>query len=97
MAHEHFRLSRRSDELVYEFDRIEHADGQFAYRRRDQDLWIAFRPGLGWVGYDEAHGGVTLRAWNVAPDEQGDHPPEGEWVSKKGVKSYVYELKYVAE
>jgi hypothetical protein len=94
-THEHFRLSRMSDDLVYEFDRMKHADGSFGYRRRDQELWITFKAGLGWVGYDEAHGGITLRPWNVSPAEQSNYPPEGEWVSKKGVKSYVYELQYV--
>jgi len=43
---------------------------------------------------------LTVRAksvagsWNVAAQAQGDHPPEGEWVSKKGNKSYVYSLIY---
>ncbi len=35
------------------------------------------------------------RPWNVLPQDQGDHPPEGEWVSRKGSKSYVYSLVYV--
>jgi hypothetical protein len=35
------------------------------------------------------------RPWNLYPEDQNpDHPPEWEWVSKKGIKSYVYTLKY---
>jgi hypothetical protein len=28
--------------------------------------------------------------------DQGSEPPEGEWLSKKGNKSYVYELVRIA-
>lgn len=31
----------------------------------------------------------------VPPQEQGEYPPEGTWVSRKGPKSYVYELVYI--
>ena len=92
--HTYFELRRLSDDLVYQFDRRQRPDGQFGYQRRDQDLWIVFKPELGWVAYDEDSQSVTGRPWNVLPKDQGDHPPQGEWVSKKGVKSYVYELKY---
>jgi hypothetical protein len=92
----HFELRRMSDDLVYQFDRKQRPDGQIAYKRRDQDLWIVFKPGLGWVAFDEESQSITGRSWNVLPEDQGDHPPEGEWVSKKGVKSYVYMLTYCA-
>ncbi|MFK7805737.1 MAG: hypothetical protein AB8G95_29170 [Anaerolineae bacterium] len=92
----HFILNRLSDEVVYHFDRMPHPNGQTAYKRRDKDLWIVFRPYLGWVAWDDENQLVQGRPWNVAPQAQGDdHPPEGEWVSKKGVKSYVYELKFI--
>lgn len=42
-----------SDGLVYQFDWQQRSDGQFAYKRRDQDLWIVFKPELGSVAYDE--------------------------------------------
>jgi hypothetical protein len=90
----HFELRRLSDDLVYQFDRRSRPDGEVGYRRRDQDLWIVFKPELGWVAYDEATQSVMGRSWNVLPKDQGEHPPAGEWVSKKGVKSYVYELVY---
>jgi hypothetical protein len=93
-SHDYFELRRLSDDLVYQFDRTPRADGQVAYKRRDQDLWIIFKPELGWVAYDEASQTLMGRSWNVLPKDQGDYPPEDEWVSKKGVKSYVYELTY---
>ena len=35
------------------------------------------------------------RPWEVPPKMQADFPPEGDWVSRKGPKSYVYSLVYV--
>lgn len=44
-------------------------------------------------------GGSLLvgRVWDVPIKDQGDHPPEGVWVSRKGDKSYVYMLEYPKE
>ncbi|MBP9812407.1 hypothetical protein KBC86_03420 [Candidatus Gracilibacteria bacterium] len=92
----YFELLRQSDDLVYQFDRRIGEDGEIGYKRRDQDLWITYRgEKLGWVAYDEESGEVRGRPWNLYPENQNpDYPPEGEWVSKKGIKSYVYILKY---
>lgn len=90
-----FELRRLSDELVYRFDLADLPGGAIGYKRQDQDLWITFHDGLGWVAYDEETKSVMGRPWNTMPEHQNDYPPEGEWVSKKGVKSYVYDLKYV--
>lgn len=96
-AFNQFELRRLSDEVVYQFERATHPNGQSGYKRHDKDVWILFRPYLGWVAWDDENQTVTGRPWHVAPQAQGDdHPPEGEWVSKKGVKAYVYELKFVA-
>lgn len=93
--HEYFELHRMSDDLIYQFDLKERPDGKMGYQRRDQDLWITYHDHLGWVVYDEQTKSVMGRPWNVLPQDQNpEYPPEGEWVSKKGVKSYVYELKY---
>lgn len=92
----HFELCRMSDDLVYHFDRQQMPNGQIGYKRRDADLWIVFRPEWGWVAYLEDNQSLAGRPWNILPTDQGDHLPEGEWVSKKGVKSYVYELTYCA-
>lgn len=96
MPHDYFELHRLSDSLIYQFDRRVRPDGSIGYQRRDQDLWITFRPELGWVAYDDETQSVMGRPWNVYPkDQAAEYPPAGEWVSKKDTKSYVYELKYL--
>ncbi len=89
-----FELRRLSDDLVYTFDRMTRADGTTGYKRRDGDYWIVFSSGFGWIAVGDEPGGIAGRSWTVLPKDQADHPPEGEWVSKKGVKSYVYRLVY---
>lgn len=91
-----FELRRQSDDLVYTFTRTGRADGLPGFRRDDRDLWIVFRPRLGWVSWDEDSGSVTGRPWEVLPEDQSsDAPPEGVWISRKGSKSYVYRLVHV--
>lgn len=88
-----FELRRQSDALVYVFIRKDRTDGVRGFQRTDQDLWITYRPVLGWVAWDEASQTVMGRPWHILPHGQSeDCPPEGEWVSKKGSKSYVYDL-----
>lgn len=87
-----FELRRQSDDLVYRFDRQTRPDGSVGYKRQDSDLWIERRHGWGWVAWDEATQSCMGRPRNVPPDQQGDHPPEGDWVSRKGPRSYVYTL-----
>ncbi len=90
-----FELRRlNGDEVTYIFDRMPYANGADGYKRRDQDLWIVYMDGWGWVAWGEAYG-ITGRPWYVPPEQQADFPPEGEWVSKKGPKSYVYQLTYL--
>ncbi|CAI9403949.1 hypothetical protein ANOBCDAF_04523 [Pleomorphomonas sp. T1.2MG-36] len=90
-----FELRRQSDDLVYTFVHERLGDGSVAYRRQDQDLWIVHRPDWGWVAWDDASDTCLGRSWNTLPHQQADHPPEGDWVSRKGSKSYVYTLVYV--
>ena len=97
-GHEHFELRRQSDDLVYHFHRQLRPDKKIGYKRRDQNLWMVFSPESGWVAVDEETGVITGRPWNPRlKDQIEDYPPEREWVSKKGIKSYVYELKYTQE
>jgi hypothetical protein len=97
-GHEHFQLRRLQDDLLYHFDRQRRPDESIGYKRRDQDLWIIFLAEYGWVAVDEVTGAITGRPWNsLLKDQTEEYPPEGEWVSKKGIKSYVYELKYTQE
>lgn len=92
-----FELRRRTDSTVYRFHWAERSDGVAGYRREDSDSWIVRSPALGWIAIDDATGAVTGRPWDVPPDQQSDQPPEGDWVSKKGDKSYVYELRYLQQ
>jgi hypothetical protein len=92
-----FELRRRSDDLIYRFTRSTRADGQSGFKRSDRDLWIEYRPELGWIAWDVETDSLAGRPWHVQPgDQTPDGPPAGEWVSKKGDKSYVYDLVYVA-
>ncbi len=93
-----FELRRLSDDLIYTFDRISN-DGDIEYKRRDLDVRIIYKGAkIGWVAYDKETETVTGRPWDIHPDDQDCNcPPTGEWVSKKGVKSYVYDLQYVQE
>lgn len=90
-----FELRRESDELVYTFVRAIRHDGTVGYKRLDGDYWISKQPRWGWVVWDDARQSCLGRPWNVLPEDQSDHPPEGEWVSKKESKSYVYSLVYI--
>ena len=93
--HKTFELRRlNGDDITYMFDRKRSPEGTNGYKRRDQDYWIVFKPKWGWVAWSDSYG-ITGRPWYVAPEEQADFPPEGEWVSKKGPKSYVYQLTYL--
>lgn len=96
MIVEQFELRRQSDDLVYTFRRKLWPDGQSGYQRADRDLWIIFKPDLGWVSWDDDSKSVTGIPWNVSPQNQStDCPPEGDWISKRSTKSYAYLLVYV--
>jgi hypothetical protein len=95
--HERFELRRQSDDLIYRFARAVDARGETAWLRQDLDVWIRRHHSLGWIALDEASQTCTGRPWDIAPQDQGDHPPEGVWVSRKGAKAYVYDLVYVCE
>ena len=92
--YDQFELRRQSDNLVYRFDKTKREDGRPGYKRSDADLWIMRSDEFGWAGIDPLSGELAMRPWTVAPEEQTDHPPEGDWVSRKGPKSYVYSLVY---
>jgi hypothetical protein len=94
-SHDRFELRPQSDDLVYAFSRAVDRRGETAWRRQDMDVWIRRDPRLGWIAWDEEIGTCTERPWDVMPEDQGERPPEGTWVSRKGPKAYVYELVYV--
>ena len=91
-----FEFRRHVDGLTYVFERVEAGEGQTRYKRADIDLWVIRHDRFGWVVWDEGTATVLGRPWEGLPSEQPEaQPPEGEWVSKKGSKSYVYSLVYV--
>jgi hypothetical protein len=93
------QLRRRSDQLIYHFVRVQRQDGSLAYLRTDKELWLEYEAGLGWIARDPLTKELTGRPWNKsrAEDQDIEHPPEGEWVSKKGSKSYVYDLVFTGQ
>lgn len=94
-THHYFQMRRLTDDVVYEFDQRPYGENGRGYQRRDKpNTWVIFKPEYGWVVIDDNTGHIHGRPWDVLVKEQSDFPPEGEWVSKKGAKSYVYELVY---
>ncbi|MGU3433421.1 hypothetical protein ACNHUS_10420 [Actinomycetes bacterium M1A6_2h] len=76
---------RRGDGLTYTFL----ADGPLSFKRVDIDVWCRRLPDFGWAVCDE-NGLVSSRPFSDAGT--GDFPPEGVWVSRKGDRSYVYDM-----
>ncbi|QNQ11721.1 hypothetical protein [Sphingomonas alpina] len=93
---ERFELRRQSDSLVYVFERRAGAGASAIYERNDKLVEIVHDPRFGWSTWNREDGALSGRAWDIPSSEQPDFPPEGIWVSRKGAKSYVYELVYVA-
>jgi len=89
---EYFELRRQIDGLIYQFDRLSLENGGYGYKRRDSDFWIINDGSKGWIAVDPITGDIAGRPWFIPPEDQIGCPPEGDWVSKKGVKSYVYQL-----
>jgi hypothetical protein len=86
-----FEFRRRIDGVIYRFEPVDPKGGYPSWKRVDSDLWLAWIRGKGWCVVD-AGGTANSRPWNVELADQGSVPPEGEWLSKKGDKSYVYDL-----
>jgi hypothetical protein len=85
---------RRVDGLTYEFVRDGQAHGFPSYKRVDADIWCRRLPDFGWA-VCAAAAEVSGRPFDEAG--HGDLPPEGVWVSRKGDRSYVYDLVRAAE
>ena len=95
-AVETFELRRQIDGLVYRFHRDTIPDGELGYRREDRELWILWTEDRGWISVLPETGALSGRPWEITPGAQSaESPPEGIWVSRKGEKSYVYDLVYV--
>lgn len=86
-----FEFRRKLDGLVYRFEPCDPINGVMAWKRTDLDIWLAWIPAKGWCTID-INGVINSRPWCLDAVEQELAPPETEWVSKKGDKSYVYDL-----
>lgn len=85
-----FTLKRHSDGYVYTFDRV----GRHSYVRRDNpEMRIDWEGPWGWLARLPKSGVVAGRPWEILPQHQRETaPPEGIWISRKGGRSYVYDL-----
>lgn len=91
-----FELHRSIDGLVYVFRRVEGQGDAERFARLDRgNLCIEYDRELGWISRDPESQEVTGRPWNDQDRHNPRQPAQGEWVSKKGAKSYVYELRYI--
>ncbi|KYC37391.1 hypothetical protein WA1_48185 [Scytonema hofmannii PCC 7110] len=89
-----FELRRLLDDVVYRYSSCEPFQGQLAWKREDLDIWVTLVNGRGWVCVD-AELEIVGIPWEVTVEQQESSvPPAGIWVSRKGDKSYVYELVY---
>ncbi|MBO6558231.1 MAG: hypothetical protein JJ957_17110 [Pseudomonadales bacterium] len=88
-------FERQSDGLIYRYSEDE-VEGYSRFKREDADVWIIRHANHGWIVTDGSFEVVLGAPWASVISEQSDHPPEGEWVSKKGDKSYVYELRWIS-
>lgn len=91
---ETIEMRRLSDGHVYRFVAQSEA-GETRYKRVDKDIWIRRDAAFGWIVWDAENSALMGRPWDVALRDQGDAPPECEWVSKRGANSFVYRLAFV--
>ncbi|MFT3965320.1 MAG: hypothetical protein QM690_05510 [Sphingobium sp.] len=85
---------RHAGDLTYRFERTGERNGRTSWRRTDLDLDLYWSDGSGWTVRDAA-GTLLSRPWDIEKEAQGPLPPTGVWVSRKGPKSYVYDLLQV--
>ena len=90
---ETLEFRRRMDGLTYRFRLAGARNGEATWKREDVDLWLVKDDRLGWIVVDGEKAVLSL-LWALPTGEQGELPSEGEWVSKKGDKSYLYDLVF---
>lgn len=86
---------RLLDNLSYQFLPV--SDASLTWKRKDSDsdsaVLLIKDAKHGWIVTDPLGTLVLGRPWDVEKEDQGDSPPMGIWVSRKGEKSYVYEME----
>ncbi|PPD45893.1 MAG: hypothetical protein CTY15_03315 [Methylocystis sp.] len=89
-------MRRLSDGAVYRFEaQPSGLDGLPRFKRADKDIWILRDEKFGWIVWDAQDKALMGRPWEIAIEDQGDLPPECDWVSRKGANSFVYRLVFV--
>ena len=91
-----FDFRRRIDGLTYHFHSCGPQNGKPAWKRVDYAVWLIWLDEIGWCSVD-AERQINGVPWGIPASQQGDVPPSGEWVSKKGDKSYVYDLVFTEQ
>jgi hypothetical protein len=90
---DHFCLIRRCDGLRYDFHKAGARGGYPLFRRADADFWIGYDQTWGWCARLPDSDRLAGLSWGQHPQAQPTHgPPAGAWVSRKGDRSYVYDL-----
>lgn len=90
-------LRRLGDGLIYRFAVAGTAMAP-DYVRADGAVLIQFVEQIGWAACDSTTGDITGLPWAVPLAQQSRHcPPAGAWVSRKGERSYPYELHLISE
>ena len=84
-------MRRRIDGLVYVFERRAGTGRAAVYERSDGEVRVKFDPRFGWSIMSET-GELLGRVWDTLPEDQGDQPTQGLWLSCKGEKAYAYDL-----
>ena len=90
-----FELRRRIDGLVYRFEKATDPVGRVGFKRSDGDYWIIWHEQLRWIAGSWGDAEVFGRPWDQLGRQCETSPPQGVWVSRKGSKSYVYDLIYL--
>lgn len=89
-------MRRMSDGAVYRFHPAPTDDGGVvSFKRADKDVWIRRDADFGWIVWDATDQTLMSRPWDMPLKDQGETPPAGVWVSRKGANSFVYELVVV--
>lgn len=90
-----FELRRQIDDLVYHFEQTTDSARRVGFKRSDGNYWIIWHAKLRWIAGSWGETEVFGRPWDQLLEQSKASPPEGVWVSRKGSKSYVYDLVYV--
>ena len=88
-----FIFQRRIDGVTYHYEPCETKGSHSLWKRVDKELWVTYLPELGWACVDRDKNILGL-PWAISIDKQHSLPPAGTWVSRKGDKSYVYDVIY---